>query len=117
MNVRRRPVLASFLAFALAAGAFAAWLWSGMGWHPAVAWLVAANVAVLPLWAWDKHRARRGGFRVPESALHLAALAGAVPGSLLAMALFRHKTLKTRFRVLYGLFLALQVGLGVAVLS
>ena len=43
-------------------------------------------------------------------ALHLAAFCGAAPASFLAMSLLRHKTLKPRFKVLYTLFLVIQLG-------
>ena len=38
------------------------------------------------------------GWRVPEKALHAAAVLGAAPGSLVAMELLRHKTRKQPFR-------------------
>lgn len=108
-TIRRHPVVFfALLAFATA-GVAAASIVARWDVHPALAWVAALNVLALPLWAWDKRQARRGGFRVPEGALHLVALAGAVPASWLAMRLLRHKTLKRRFRWLYGAFLVLQV--------
>lgn len=109
MNVRRHPVAIFTGVFLAASFLFAALLVERFDWHGGLAWLFGVNAAVLPLWGWDKRQARRGGFRVPETALHLGALAGAVPGSLLAMRLFRHKTLRPRFKVLYGVFVTLQL--------
>lgn len=40
----------------------------------------------------DKRRARRHGWRVPETHLFLAALAGGSVGSILGMRVFHHKT-------------------------
>ena len=40
----------------------------------------------------DKRRARRHGWRVPEAHLFLAALAGGSVGSILGMKVFHHKT-------------------------
>lgn len=65
-------------------------------------WLVAINLVVLPLWAFDKFQSKRAkAFRVPEKTLHLIAAAGGVPMSLAAMKLLRHKTLHKGFTVLY----------------
>jgi len=109
MSTRRHPTLYVLIPVALATGAAAAWLNLQAGWHLLWAWLVPLNVAVLPVWAWDKWQAKRDGFRVPEAALHLLALAGAVPGSLAAMALLRHKTLKPAFRWPYTVLGMVQV--------
>ena len=46
----------------------------------------------------DKLQAIRGGRRVSERTLLLLALGGGLPGALVAMGLFRHKTAKTAFR-------------------
>ena len=81
-------------------------------WHWLVSWLVAINVVALPIWFWDKRAAaREGAFRIPEWTLHTMAFVGATPASFAAMPLFRHKTLHLRFKVLYVVFLILQVTL------
>jgi uncharacterized membrane protein YsdA (DUF1294 family) len=111
MNSQTTPVRffsLVFLVLALALVGLAGLLF-GLDRDPLVAWLAASNVAAFLLWGFDKSRARRGGRRVPEATLHLMALVGATPASFLAMWVFRHKTLKTRFKVLYVIFLALQV--------
>jgi uncharacterized membrane protein YsdA (DUF1294 family) len=80
-----------------------------------LAWLPAAvirvSVATFVLYGFDKRRAgtRRG--RVPEVILHLFALAGGSPGALLGQQLFRHKTRKVAFQVVFWLIVVLQVGL------
>lgn len=107
--VRRHPVLVWTAAVVLPAAAAAAALVRTQGWPALVAWLVPLNLLAWPVWWWDKRQARREGFRVPELALHLVALAGAVPGSVLAMQTLRHKTLKTSFRVLYAVFFVAQI--------
>jgi uncharacterized membrane protein YsdA (DUF1294 family) len=49
--------------------------------------------------------------RVPERVLHLTAFAGGTPGAFAAQRLFRHKTVKTRFRAWFWILFALQLGL------
>ena len=49
----------------------------------------------------DKSAARRGTWRVPESTLHLLALACGWPGALLGQRFFRHKTRKQPFRTIF----------------
>jgi len=93
-----------------AAVGLSSWAVLQWDWHALVAWLVACNAVAVPLWAFDKWSARRGSFRVPEATLHTIAFIGACPASLCAMALFRHKTAKPLFKILYYVFLVLQLG-------
>ena len=109
--LRRHPILAFGTLLLVPCGALTALLSRRLGGSPVLVWLVVLNCAVLPLWAWDKRQARRERFRVPELTLHLAALAGAVPGSWASMRLLRHKTQKPVFRWLYALFVLLQLAL------
>ncbi len=67
----------------------------------AALWLLAVNLAAFVLMGWDKHRAKTGGWRVPERALFLSALSGGSLGAILGMQLFRHKTKHWYFK--YGL--------------
>lgn len=104
----RSPLRAYGLVVALAAGAVSAALVFGWKWPPLVAWLVAINAVAIPLWAFDKRRARRGGRRVPEALLHVVSLAGATPAALACMWTLHHKTRKPVFTVGHVLVLALQ---------
>lgn len=56
----------------------------------------------------DKRAARLGRRRTPEAALHSLELLGGWPGALLAQRLFRHKTAKVRYQVLFWLIGALH---------
>ena len=47
----------------------------------------------------DKRRAEAGEWRIPESMLHMAELAGGWPGAFLAQRMFRHKTAKISYQV------------------
>jgi len=71
-------------------------------------WLIilAADVLVMSLltfglYAWDKRQAGRSGWRVPEKRLHVMSLLGGWPGALIGQRWLRHKSIKTRFRVVF----------------
>lgn len=55
-------------------------------------YLAAANLIAFALMGLDKRRARRGGRRIAERTLFLAALLGGSAGAWLGMYGFRHKT-------------------------
>ena len=74
-------------------------------------WLVAINAVTYLMYAWDKHRAKKGQRRISERELLGWALVGGTPAAFFAMRRFRHKTQKTSFRLWFWLILALQVGL------
>jgi len=78
------------------------------------AYLGSINVVTFLLYGYDKRRAMVGGTRVPEIVLHLAALTGGTPGAALAQTLFRHKTRKRRFRMVFASIILLQIGLAYA---
>ena len=73
-----------------------------------VGWLALASVAAFALCVLDKARARRGGRRVRERTLLVAALVGGSPGLLLGMLLARHKTRKGAFLAPLALILLAQ---------
>jgi len=49
----------------------------------------------------DKRRAETGQWRIPESTLHLAELLGGWPGGFLGQRVFRHKTSKVSYQVVF----------------
>lgn len=77
--------------------------------NPIIAYLMSISVATIFFYGYDKNRAKKNKIRVPEIVLHLLAVAGGTPGALLGQILFRHKTKKWRFRVVFILILILQV--------
>lgn len=57
----------------------------------------------------DKQRALRGDRRFSENSLQVLALLGGWPGALLAQQLFRHKTRKLSFQLLFWLIVAVHL--------
>ena len=75
---------------------------------------LAANGLAFLLFGVDKARARRGAWRISESALLLAAACFGGTGALAGMRAFRHKTRHWKFKILVPLFAAAQWALIVA---
>lgn len=79
-------------------------------------WLIilAADLSLMSLvalgfYAWDKRQAKKQGWRVPEKRLHILALLGGWPGALIGLRWLRHKSVKTKFRVVFWLTVFLHV--------
>jgi uncharacterized membrane protein YsdA (DUF1294 family) len=81
-----------------------------------LAWVALMSALAFALMAMDKARARRGGWRVRERDLLLAAAAGGSPGTLAAMLILAHKTRKLRFLGAFANIVLLQAALAWAYL-
>ncbi|BFM13661.1 cold shock and DUF1294 domain-containing protein [Simiduia litorea] len=57
----------------------------------------------------DKAAAQKGQWRIKESRLHLMALLGGWPGATFAQQIFRHKSKKLSFRMVYWLTILLNI--------
>lgn len=60
-------------------------------------WYLAASLATVAIYWWDKSAARRGRRRVRERTLHAFELAGGWPGAIAARQLLSHKTRDMKF--------------------
>ncbi|MBC3385368.1 DUF1294 domain-containing protein [Pseudomonas sp. SWRI179] len=78
-----------------------------VSWVPMAAYGVVSLVAFLLYWS-DKRKARADAWRTPENVLHALELAGGWPGALLAQQLFRHKTRKVSFQVVFWFIVLLH---------
>ena len=81
-------------------------------------YLLAVNLLTFLAYGIDKRKAVRNGHRnrhlsrrIPEASLLLLALLGGSPAALLAMHLFRHKTLHRKFRYGVPIILLVQVAI------
>lgn len=88
--------------------------------HPAMAllgrYLLLVNGITFLAYGWDKKKAKRKQWRIPEHTLLFLAFAGGAGGGLLGMWSFHHKTRKLKFKIcvpaallLWVLFLAFFV--------
>lgn len=99
----RNPRLKS-LVFALVcalplAGSMLMWL-QGISLIPLSAYGIVSLLAFFLYWS-DKRKARSERWRTPENVLHAVELAGGWPGALVAQQVFRHKTRKVSYQVLF----------------
>ncbi len=68
----------------------------------AISYFSASAVTALA-YAADKMKAQDGAFRIAEATLHWLEAAGGWPGALVAQRLFRHKTRKRSFQIIFWL--------------
>jgi uncharacterized membrane protein YsdA (DUF1294 family) len=76
-------------------------------WWPLVQ-VLALSAATYRLYAYDKQQAQKGGWRVPETSLHLAEIAGGWPGAFLAQRRFRHKCSKGAYLAIFWCIIMLH---------
>ncbi|MBS0201346.1 MAG: DUF1294 domain-containing protein [Planctomycetes bacterium] len=67
---------------------------------------VVCSVIAFTLYGIDKRRAVRAQSRISERTLHLCSVFGGWPGAYLARGIFRHKTQKIQFRLVFWLIVA-----------
>jgi len=70
-------------------------------WDLVFAWLIAINIVTFVAFGYDKAVAPQGATRVPEAILLALTLLGGCIGAMLARPLFRHKTQKMSFRLIF----------------
>ncbi|WP_339488700.1 DUF1294 domain-containing protein [Pseudomonas sp. RL_5y_Pfl2_70] len=87
-------------------GSLSMWL-RGISLVPLTAYGLVSVLAFFLYWA-DKRKARAAAWRTPENILHAVELAGGWPGALIAQQVFRHKTRKVSFQVLFWGIVALH---------
>jgi uncharacterized membrane protein YsdA (DUF1294 family) len=93
------------------------WWFVKLGKLPALLFwgFVAMSSVAFILYGLDKWAAKREAQRTPESTLQFCALLGGWPGALLAQQVFRHKSSKRSFQIVFWFSVMLNCGaLGVA---
>ncbi|RON02635.1 hypothetical protein BK658_06845 [Pseudomonas brassicacearum] len=81
--------------------------WRGISLIPLVAYGIVSLLAYCLYWS-DKRKARADSWRTPENVLHAIELAGGWPGALLAQQVFRHKTRKVSYQVVFWIIVLLH---------
>ena len=76
---------------------------------PYMVYFLVLNVISAIVCITDKHRAKTGGFRIPESTLFTLCLMGGSVGMYLTMKAIRHKTRHKRFMIGIPLIIILQI--------
>ena len=74
---------------------------------PLAAYGVVSLIAFFLYWS-DKRKAQTDRWRTPENILHAVELAGGWPGALIAQQVFRHKTRKVSYQVLFWVIVLLH---------
>ena len=72
-------------------------------------WIIAVSIASFITYGYDKSIAGHDKTRVPEVVLHALTALGGTIGSFAAMQIFRHKTQKKPFQVVFWGIVAVQV--------
>jgi uncharacterized membrane protein YsdA (DUF1294 family) len=72
--------------------------------------LLAINTAALLCMGLDKSLASSPAMRIPETTIFMLSLLGGVPGTLLGIHVFKHKTRKAAFQFVLLLIVAAQCG-------
>jgi uncharacterized membrane protein YsdA (DUF1294 family) len=77
----------------------------GLGWS----WIFGVSIAAFFTYGYDKSVAGHNVTRVPELVLHALTAVGGTVGSFLGMQIFRHKTQKKSFRLVFWIIVAIQI--------
>ncbi len=79
-------------------------------------YLLAVNVLTFIVYGFDKRKARRKRWRIPEATLLGLAVIGGSVGAWIAMHIFHHKTLHNKFRYGIPVIFLLQTALALYLL-
>ena len=72
-------------------------------------YLIIINILEFFLMGIDKLKAIKQSWRIPEKTLLLIAFLGGSLGGIIGMIIFHHKTKKIKFKILYPLFLLINI--------
>jgi uncharacterized membrane protein YsdA (DUF1294 family) len=74
-----------------------------------VIYLLVINIVTFLVMGIDKWKAKRGSWRIQESALFTFVIFGGGIGGILGMIIFHHKTKKIKFQIGFPLILILEI--------
>lgn len=73
-------------------------------------WLISVNIVTFLLFGYDKMISSTDSLRVPEAVLLVPVYLGGFVGGPMGSTFFRHKTLKTTFKVVMWVGVAVSIG-------
>lgn len=74
-----------------------------------IIYIVGINILEFMLMGIDKYNAIKKNQRIPEITLIMISLLGGSLGGIIGMLIFRHKTKKIKFKLLFPIFLAIHI--------
>ena len=74
-----------------------------------ICYLLAVNIATLFLDGFDKYKAKKGKWRIPEATLLTMAAIGGSIGAWVGMRLWHHKTMHKKFKYGIPVIMIMQV--------
>ena len=72
-------------------------------------YLIIINMFTFFLYGFDKYKARKGAWRIPESRLLFFAAIGGSAGALIGMFVWHHKTKHVKFYIGVPLIMGIQI--------
>lgn len=111
----KKAWMALAVVWAVSSVTLLAWSFMSSSFNPGlfaeVYWLLVSLLTPLTFAAfgWDKWKARRESQRTPEKTLYLLSILGGWPGGVMGQAIFRHKTVKPRFRAILAVIVLAHV--------
>lgn len=72
-------------------------------------YLIIINMFTFFLYGFDKYKARKGAWRIPESRLLFFAAIGGSAGALIGMFVWHHKTKHAKFYIGVPLIMGIQI--------
>lgn len=78
-------------------------------WQTVVIYLIVINVIGFLIMGFDKWKAKRGSWRIPEKTLFTITLIGGGVGTIAGMYTFRHKTKKLYFTIGFPVILIAEI--------
>lgn len=84
-------------------------LWYYIHIHTLWVYLITLTVISFLFYGYDKYQAIHNNERIPEAVLHLLTLAGGTLGAFAGQHIFRHKTKKLRFRLIFIIIVLVQI--------
>ena len=78
---------------------------------------ITFSLVTFLIYGWDKSAAKKNHWRTPENNLHFLSLIGGWPGALMAQEIFRHKSKKQPFRMIFWLTIIVNISVFIGLIA